>query len=76
MNAFPSFQKVRIMILAAVLAVPALDARAATDAQTATSAGEAFFHPREVASGMFEKWKEEAAKNPMAPVTYTFTRVE
>jgi RNA polymerase sigma factor (sigma-70 family) len=33
-------------------------------------------HPREVAGGQFEKWKEDAAKNPVAAVAYTYTRVE
>jgi hypothetical protein len=64
----------RVLIPAALLAVLALVSRATPDAPKANDAGGAIFHPREVAAGMFEKWQQEAAKNPRSIVTYT--RVE
>ncbi len=33
-------------------------------------------HPREVAAGQFEKWKQAAEKNQNAVAVYTYTRVE
>jgi hypothetical protein len=64
----------RVLIPAAVLAVLALIPRASPDAPMANDPGDANLHPREVAAGMFEKWQQEAAKDPRSIVTYT--RVE
>jgi hypothetical protein len=66
----------RVLIPAAILAVLVLVPRVTPDAPKANGPGDSIFHPREVAAGMFEKWQQEAAKNPSAVVTYTYTRVE
>jgi hypothetical protein len=67
--------KMRVLLLAAVLAVLALILRAAPAAPKANDPEDVLFPlpPREVAAGMFEKWQQEAAKKP-GPITYT--RVE
>src|SRR5262245_46458002 len=66
----------RTLVFVAVLALLAHTGRAMPDGPTAKAPPDDPFHPREVAAGMFEKWQQEAAKNPRAVVTYTYTRVE
>jgi hypothetical protein len=65
-----------LIVVAAVLAVPALDTGVTPDEPKAKSPSDDPFHPREVAAGQFEKWQQEAPKNPRAVVGYTYTRVE
>jgi hypothetical protein len=64
----------KVLIPTAVLALLVLTGWATPDAPKAIDPGDASVHPREVAAGMFEKWQQEAAKDPRSNVTYT--RVE
>ena len=65
-----------LIVVATVLAVAPLGTRATPDGPKAKLSRDQSYHPLEVAAGQFEKWKEEAAKNPVAAVRYTYTRVE
>jgi hypothetical protein len=59
-----------------MLAVTVFSAQATPDEPKAKLSPDERFHPREVVAGQFETWKEEAAKNPVAAVRRTYTRVE
>jgi hypothetical protein len=68
------------IVVAAVLAVPALYTWAAPDEPQVESSEDDLFHPREVAAGQFEKWQQGAERKPFtltaAAAGYTYTRIE
>src|SRR5262245_17557768 len=63
----------RVLVPAAVLALLALTGRATPDDPKANDPRDPITHLREVAAGTFEKWQQEAAKDPS---NVTYTRVE
>jgi hypothetical protein len=66
----------RVLVFVAVLTLLTHAGRATPDDPKAKDPPDDLFHPREVAAGDFEKWQREAARNPRAVVTFTYTRVE
>jgi hypothetical protein len=63
----------RVLVPAAVLALLALTGWATQDAPIANDPRDPISPSRVVAAGAFEKWQQEAAKNPS---NVTYTRVE